>query len=358
MKRRLRLARSLGGFLLLAAFVASGAASGLQRLIEPWASGPEAVVALYVAALALAAELISLPLDYYSGFALEHRFGLSNQSLKGWLADEAKGFSLNLALTLVAAEILFWLLRTQPATWWLWASAFFIAVAVVLTNLAPVLILPIFYKFEPLEEEEELKERLMEICRRADTQVRGVFRWGLSAKTKAANAALVGWGNTRRVLLADTLIESFEPAEVVGVFAHELGHHVRGHIWQGMALQSALTLAFFSLLGLAAGPMSRLQGLSSPAEVAILPSMMLMVILFSGGLFPLLCAWSRHHEWQADSYAVETGGEPEAYARALERLCALNLAELDPPRWVRFLFGTHPAPGERIRAARAAVMSA
>ena len=352
LKRRLRLGRLAGTVLLLAAFVSSGAAVGLQRWMESLASHPASLVALYAAALVVGAALIGSPLDYYSGFVVEHRFGLSAQTLGGWMADEAKGLALNLALSVAAAEIVFWLLRTRPATWWLWASGAFIAIAVVLVNLAPVVILPIFFKFTPLED-HDLEESILEQCRRAGTRVKGVFRWGLSAKTKAANAALVGWGQTRRIILADTLLEGFESEEVKGVFAHELGHHVHGHIWRGMVVQSALTLAFFAALSRLAEPLARWQGLSSPAEPAMMASMVLVAFVLSVVLFPALGALSRHHERQADGYALTQTGRPEVYARAFERLCALNLAELDPPRWAQFLFGTHPTPGERIRRARA-----
>ncbi|MEE8209735.1 MAG: M48 family metallopeptidase [bacterium] len=352
LKRRLRLIRMAGVLVLLAAFVASGAAVGLQRLVEGWATHQAALVALYVVVLAAGAELMGLPLAYYGGFVVEHRFGLSTQTRGAWLNDVAKGFAVNLVLGLLAAEILFWLLRSAPAAWWLWAATAFIALAVVLANLAPVLILPLFFKFTPLED-ETLEAQVLELCRKAGTRVRGVFRWGLSAKTKAANAALVGWGNTRRIILADTLLDGFEPDEVVGVFAHELGHHVYGHIWRGMALQAALTLAFFGLLALFIEPLARLQGLAGPAEVAVLPSILLLAFVLSAALLPLVCALSRFHERQADGYALASASRPEAYARAFERLCALNLGELEPPHWAQLIFGTHPAPAERIRRARA-----
>jgi STE24 endopeptidase len=346
------LLRGLAGIFILGAFVFSGAALGLQRWTEALVEGQIATVALYLLVFALGAELLSLPLDYYSGFVVEHRFGQSTQTIGSWLADQAKSFAVNLVLGLLAAEVLFWLLRTRPETWWLWASGFFIAFAIILTNLAPVLILPLFFKFEPLED-EALREAILEICRRAKTRVRGVYRWGLSAKTRAANAALVGWGQTRRIILADTLLDGFEPDEVVGVFAHEMGHHVHGHIWRGMALQSALTLVFFALLGSVLEPLARIQGLDGIAHVALLPSILLLGVVFSTALLPFLCALSRYHERQADAFALRVSGRSEAFARALERLCALNLSELEPPRWAQILFGTHPAPAERIQRARA-----
>jgi STE24 endopeptidase len=350
-KRKIKLVHSAITFVFLAAFVASGAALGLQSWIEAWTTFPPYVVALYTTALIVALKLLGLPTNFYSGFVIEHRFGLSNQTLAGRLVDDAKGFTLNLFLCIVSAEVLFWLLRNSPRAWWLWAAAVFITIAVVLANLAPVLILPLFYKFTPLED-EALRKRLLELCSRAQTRVRGVFLWGLSAKTKAANAALVGWGNTRRIILADNLLDILEPDEVAGVFAHELGHHVYGHIWLGIVLQSALTFAFFGVLSLLADPLARLQGLAGPAEVAMLPSILLLGLVMSLVIFPALCVVSRYHERQADGYALEEARLPEAYARGLERLCALNLADIDPPRWAQFIFGTHPAPGERIRRAR------
>ena len=171
---------------------------------------------------------LGIGLDYY-GFRLEQRFKLSNQRFGSWIWDEVKGFLLGLVLGAVVVELLYLTIRQWPQNWWLLAWAMFMGLFVLLAQLAPVVLLPIFYKFEPLED-EDLRRRLVILGERAGTRVRGVYRWQLSEKSKKANAALTGLGSTRRIILADTLLDNYSPDEIEAVLAHELGHHVHHHI--------------------------------------------------------------------------------------------------------------------------------
>ena len=182
-------------------------------------------VLLYFLALMLSYQVISAPLSYYSGFVLPHRYGLSTLSLKNWLLDLFKGLALSLVFEAFVVELVYLLLATQPQTWWLWVAAVLLFFSVVMANLAPVLILPLFYKFSPLPE-GELTKRLLALAERAHTRVRGVFTMQLSSKTTAANAALMGLGNTRRMVLGDTMLDRYTTDEIEVVLAHELGHHV------------------------------------------------------------------------------------------------------------------------------------
>ena len=183
----------------------------------------------------LVAKLLGLGLDYY-GFRLEHRFQLSNQRLRGWLWDEAKGFLVGVVLAGIVAELLYFMIREFPQHWWLLTWAAFLGLFVLLAQLAPVVLFPIFYKFEPLQN-EELKARLVRLGQRAGTRVRGVYKWKLSEKSKKANAALTGLGSTRRIILADTFSTTTPPDEIEAVLAHELGHHVHKHILKSIAVR-------------------------------------------------------------------------------------------------------------------------
>ena len=159
------------------------------------------VVLVYFAAVGVLFTVIRIPLDVFSGYYLEHRFGLSRQSLRGWIFDLLKGLALSAALGLVGMEIVYGLLRTHPDRWWIYTSLAFIGFLVVLTNLTPVLLLPLFFKFRPVEN-EDLRKRVDRLTRRIGTNVRGIFEWSLGEKTRKANAAVVGWGNTRRIIWA------------------------------------------------------------------------------------------------------------------------------------------------------------
>ena len=234
------------GLGLLIVLLATGWTGTLRDLAYRGASQNYTLaVFLYVLMLMLISKVIGLPLDYY-GFRLEHRFHLSNQRLRSWLWDESKSMLVGLLLATIVVELIYSLLRHVPQHWWLIAWAVFLGLIVLLAQLAPVVLFPIFYKFEPLEN-EELKRRLIVLSERAGTRVRGVYRWHLSEKSKKANAALTGLGATRRIILADTLLDHYSEDEIEAVLAHELGHHVHRHILKGILVQAGITFAGFWL---------------------------------------------------------------------------------------------------------------
>jgi STE24 endopeptidase len=182
--------------------------------------------------------------------------------------------------------------------------------------------------------------------------VRGVYRFDMSSKTRAANAAVVGLGNTRRIILGDTLIESFTGDEIETVLAHELGHHVHGDVGKGVVLQTALTLGGLHLASrvLAAG--SAALGLRGIADVAGLPLLGLVLGVYGLVTMPLENTWSRWRETLADRYSLRATGKAAAFASAMTRLANQNLGEVSPPRWVEVALMSHPALGRRIAMAR------
>ena len=196
------------GLGLLVVLLATGWTGALRDLAlehHGAARNYSVAVFLYVLMLILISKAVGIPLEYY-GFRLEHRYHLSNQRLRSWLWDECKGLLIGLVLATIVVELIYFLLRQVPQYWWLIAWAVFLGLIVLLAQLAPVVLFPIFYKFEPLEN-EELKRRLIVLSERAGTRVRGVYRWHLSEKSNKANAALTGLGATRRIILADTLLD-------------------------------------------------------------------------------------------------------------------------------------------------------
>jgi STE24 endopeptidase len=316
----------------------------LPSNLEPWILPP-----LFALVFGGVIAVLMSPLSYYSGFVLPHRFGQSNQSLKDWILDGIKGVLIGAPIGLIVLEVIYACLRTYPQTWWLWVAGFLLLFNVLLANLAPVLIMPVFNKFVPLgEEHAELAGRLIKLAERAHTKVRGVFKFDMSKRTRAANAALTGIGNTRRIILGDTLINEFTPDEIETVLAHELGHHVDRDIPLNILFGTLSTLVSLYLASLALNWAVGVFGFSGPADPATLPALMLILSLYGLLTMPLGNAFSRWREKLADIYALGATGKPEAMASAMTRLANQNLSEVDPEKWVVFLFYSHPPLEERI----------
>jgi STE24 endopeptidase len=307
---------------------------------------------LYVLFLSILSKALGFALDVY-GFRLEHRFNLSNQRVGSWIKDEIKGWVLGLVLGAFLAEIVYALIRISPQYWWLLAWVIFIALFIFFAQIAPVVLFPLFYKFAPLQN-EELKARLTRLGERAGTRVRGVYEWKLSEKSKKANAALTGLGNTRRIILADTLLQNYSNDEIEAVLAHELGHHVHGHMVKMIVVQALVTLAGFwaanEVLRYAIDEQRMFQHLS---DFANLPLLALVASGLSLVLMPALNAYSRFTERQADLYCWKSVSSVEPYITAMEKLGKQNLRESHPSRLVELLFHSHPPISKRIAAAEA-----
>jgi STE24 endopeptidase len=296
--------------------------------------------------------LLMAPLSFYSGFILPHRFGQSNQTLKDWMIDQFKGMLIAAPIGLLLLEIVYALLRAYPQTWWLWVAGVLLAFNVLLSNLAPVLIMPIFNKYVPLgDEHADLAARLIKLAERAKTKVRGVFKFDMSKRTKAANAALTGIGNTRRILLGDTLINEFTPDEIETVLAHELGHHVNRDIPLFIVFGTLSTLVSLYVASLALNWAVGFFGFIAPADPAAFPALGLILTLYGLLTMPIDNAFSRWRERLADRYSLQVTNQPGAFASAMTRLANQNLSEVDPEKWVVFLFYSHPPLNERIAMA-------
>jgi len=311
------------------------------------------LVALYIAIFGGVFAIISLPLGYYSGFVLPHRFDQSNQSLKDWVVDQNKGLAIGAPLGLLMLELLYLALRLTGDAWWLWVAGGLLLFNVLISNLAPVLIMPLFNKYVPLgDEHKELEERLLNLAKRANTKVKGVFKFDMSKRTKAANAALTGLGNTRRIILGDTLINEFTLDEIETVLAHELGHHVHKDIPFLIAFGTLSTTLSLFIASLALNYAVSFFSFTSAADIAALPALMLILSAYGLLTSPLVNAISRWRENMADDYALQSTGKNEAFASAFTRLANQNLGEIDPEAWVVFMFYSHPPLGERIAKAK------
>jgi STE24 endopeptidase len=336
------------GFLVL--LLVTGWSNKLRDLALSWGShGYTLPLFLYVVLLFGISKVLGIGLEYY-GFRLEHRFKLSNQRVGSWLWDAVKGFLVGLILGSLVVELLYFTIRQWPQYWWMLAWILFMVLFVLLAQLAPVVLFPIFYKFEPLED-DDLKRRLIMLSQRAGTHVRGVYRWRLSEKSKKANAALTGLGNTRRIILADTLLDNYTPDEIEAVLAHELGHHVHRHILKSIIVQAGITLLGFWAANWALHYSVDHHFFEQLSDFANLPLLALVSVVLSFLLMPALNAFSRFNERQADRYAFESIASVGPFVSSMNKLATQNLAERTPSKWVEWFFHSHPSISRRLAAA-------
>jgi STE24 endopeptidase len=294
----------------------------------------------------------ALPIVYYGSFLLDRRYGLSRQTVTEWGRDHAKALGIGLVLAVGAAVFVTAALALWPSRWWILAWAAAVAVGVGLTFAAPVLLLPLFFRITPLQN-EGLRRRLLALADRFGTPAIGIFEWRLSDRTSRANAALAGIGRTRCILVSDTLVADYQEDEIEVILAHELAHHVRRDVWRTLALDAAVAGVSLAIADAALRwsiePL-RLRGLS---DVAALPVPLLTVMGVWLALLPVANALSRAHERRADLLALEATGNAGAFVRAMRRLGASNLAEEAPSPVVRLFFYTHPPLGDRLAFAEA-----
>lgn len=351
-RRRFMLFDLVLGTVLLLAWLLLDWSVLLRDWIFNWTQNQWLAVITFGAVFGVVFSVLDLPLTFYSDYVLPHRYGQSNQTLRGWWGDLIKSTLLSAVIGGFLLEIVYLVLRTAPDTWWLFTAGLLLLFNVLLANLAPVLLFPIFYKFSPLNEEHaDLQERLIKLAERAGTNVKGVFKFDMSRRTKSANAGLTGLGNTRRIILGDTLLEEFSSDEIETVLAHELGHQKNHDIPLGMAVQTVITLGglYLASLGLSWG-ISQF-GFGSISDIAALPLFALFLGAYGLLAMPLSNGFSRWREWLADDFALHLTGNGEAYASALTRLSNQNLAEANPDPWVEFLLSSHPSLEKRIRNA-------
>ncbi len=324
---------------------------GVTRSIERWAyaitAHPYGALLLFTAAIGIVQAVVTLPLSWYSGYVLEHRFHLSNQSPLRWVWERVKGLLISLPLGAAILLVLYYCMERYGNSWWLPVAIVLTVVSVLLARLAPVLILPLFYKLSPLSE-GTLKERILRLSARAGLHVTGLYSFNLSKNTKKANAAFTGLGKSRRILLGDTLLNEFDEEEIETVFAHELGHYRHKHLIIGILVSVIMTFVGLFITSQLYAWSIGLLGFDAITRLAALPLLVLWLSLFGLVTTPLSNALSRRHERQADRYAVEITGNGGAFISALRKLAATNLADPAPHPLVEMLFYSHPPIGKRI----------
>jgi STE24 endopeptidase len=351
---RTKLIVSLFGAVLLFAFVLVVVATGYSRDIAVFASSLSAsqyvALLIFTGILGIMEMVVSFPLKVYSGFYLEHKYNLSNQSLLQWLWEHAKAVLVGIPLVIPLLLIFFYCLEEYGVAWWFPVGVVMFVFTTLLARVAPKFIFPLFYKFVPLSR-ADLQDRIAKLCTEAGFRVEGVFSFNMSKNTKKANAGFTGLGKTKRVILGDTLLEKFSDDEIETVLAHELGHYRFGHIWKGILINTIVTFVGLFVTSRLYVASLALFGFERIDDLAALPLLGLWLGIFGFVTAPLMNMISRKHEYEADQYAVRKSENPSAFIGALNKLADTNLADATPNPVVEFLFYSHPSIEKRIKRA-------
>jgi STE24 endopeptidase len=347
-KRILGLAGAGLSFLILVVFYFSG----LSAWLANYRPGSFILTfILYVAAFQFSMAVLGLPLHFYSSYVHEHKWNFSNHTIRSWLWDEVKSFLVGLALMFIVLALLLWVMALFPRFWWLAAGAAFALVSVIFATIFPVIVLPIFNKYTPIEN-KELTDALERILSEGGLKSSGFFWEDMSRQTKKENAFLAGLGKTRRVVLGDNLMEKMGVAEIESIIAHEVGHYKRRHIWKSLIVGTLQSLVVFYILNEAMRILFPQFLTTSRWNMTLLPLFFIIFGMVSGLLFgPLGNALSRFFERQADRYALKSIEDKRAFMTALAGLADRNLSNAYPAWWVKLLFYSHPPIGERLAMA-------
>lgn len=326
--------------------------TGFSVIVERWAysifSSSYLALLIFGAVIGIMTLVLFFPLSFYTGYVLEHRYGLSTQSVTSYLWERIKGILVAVVIGIPLFFVFYFFLNTYENYWWIPVGLFAFFFSVILGKLAPVLIFPLFYRFVPLEN-EEIADRVRQRCESVGMKVEGVFQFDLSKTTRKANAAFTGIGKSKRILLGDNLVDNFPVEEIDAVVAHELGHFKKKHLWKMMGVAGALTFLGLYIVSVVYSEWSAEMGFESITRLAALPLLGLLLGIYGFVTGPVQNAISRHHERVADHFSREMlGGNEEPLVAALERLADMNLSDRSPHPIVEFLFHSHPSVKHRI----------
>lgn len=345
-KLQLSITGTVISFAIILYFIASGTSNYLAGFAHNITESGYLAFLIYTAVAGIVYSLIFMPLSYYSSYYIEHKYELSNQTFAGWVTENLKAAAVGSIIALPVLLLFYYIISEFPEMWWLlFASAMFLF-SVILAQLVPVLIMPLFYKITPLDD-DELKKRINALATKAGLKIENVYKFDMSKNTKKANAAFTGLGKTKRIILGDTLLEDFDKDQIETVIAHEMGHYAKKHIVKNLlmgTLSSFLTLWIISLLYNWSLPVF---GFTRPDEIAAFPLILLWSTIIGIIQTPLTNYISRRFEYEADEYAVRITGKKEALAEALNKLTDQNLGDREPHPLVEWYSYSHPSTGKR-----------
>ena len=343
---------SLVALLVFWAFGGFGWLDGLSRSLT---TSPVGAGLIFLSLLILGQSLIGLPFSIYDTFVIEQKFGFNRATPATFIMDRVKGLVLAAVIGLPLAAAVLWIFGNVPNAW-LWAWLFVTGFQLILTYLAPSLIMPLFNKFTPMPD-GELKQEIESLGVKCGFPLTGVFVMDGSKRSTKANAFFTGLGKQKKIALFDTLVEKSSQPELLGVLAHEIGHFRCGHIKQRLAVGILQTAVIFYLLGLATDPDGKFARILFDAFGVKQISPQVGLVLFSILLEPvskllgvLANAWSRRHEFEADAYAAKVTGDGAALGEALKKMSADHLSHPSPAPLRVWLDYSHPPLVQRLEA--------
>ncbi|UCD04815.1 MAG: M48 family metallopeptidase [candidate division WOR-3 bacterium] len=347
---RLSIGSLIVSAVLLAVILLLDLSKGFVGLLSGTIGTRPLLIAVYFSALYFVFSFLTLPFGYAEGYVIEHKYGFSTQNRRAWFMDWLKSFLVTYVIGLLVFEVIYLLIPLAPTLWWLWLSAIMIGFSVILTNVFPVVILPLFYRSSPIQNDEVNKE-ITQLSSRAGVDVQGVYSIDLSSKTTKANAAVVGLGNTKRILIGDTLLSKYELNEVLSAVAHEIVHYSEHHMWWLILWQSLTTLLMFYIFYRIQPVVYAWFGFVSAADVAAFPVFAIIFFAISYVFRPVGAGLSRYYERRADSGALELTGDTLAFVHLIAKFCNEQLSIAFPNRFIEWYKYSHPSPGKRIEFA-------
>jgi STE24 endopeptidase len=350
-KLRLTIADMAINIILISIWAFSGISAAAVEVISRCVANDYLAFLAFMAAAGIVYSIIDFPLGFYGGFVVEHKFGLSNQTLKAWIAERAKSAGVGACIGVPVTIAFYFFLKAAGSLWWIYFGAFVFFISVILARIAPAVIYPIFYKFRKIDS-KEIRDAITLLLKKQGVQFRGIYTFNMSKDTKKANAGFTGMGKGKRIILSDTLVENFTTAEIRSVFAHEMGHYRKRHILMGIILSTVII--FFSLF--LCGEAYRLTlarfGFGHVYDIAAVPILFFYLAVAGLVTMPLSNAVSRQHEREADRFALELTGDADSFISTMNKLADMNLADRQPNPVEEFLFHSHPSIRKRIAFAQ------
>jgi len=340
---------------LLLIFLGSGLSGILTQWLFKFTTHNYLIKPLYLLIISLGYYFLSFPLTFYQSHILEHKFSLSKQCLRDWFMDQIKGAILSYIIAVILISAFYYVLGRNPKAWWLIISLFWIFFSLILAKLVPIIIIPLFFKYKKLSD-EILRERIINLAHKMKIKILDCFEIDFSKKTLKANAAFVGWGITRRVILADTLKDKYSHDEIEVILAHEFAHYRLKHLVKLILINSLTIILSFYIIFTSSSYFLGIFGLSSLSDIAALPIILIYLVIFGIIMQPFENYISRRLERNADMLALKITGLKEAFISMMEKLATQNLADRNPQPLIKFFFFDHPPVDERITTAKNSII--
>ena len=350
-KLAIGIGKTVISFILLYLFISLGFSNWLQSYIQTFTEKPYLVFMIFVFVLGIFSSILFMPVNFYTGFYLEHKYKLSNQTFYKYIIENLKSMLVGLVIGVPILLLFFFVLNQFGDLWWLvFASAMFL-ISVVLSQIFPIIILPIFYKILPLND-EDLKTRISNLAKGAGIKVQNVFAFDMSKNTKKANAAFTGLGKTKRIILGDTLLNNYSKDEIETVIAHELGHYKHKHILKNILFGTVTSFLTFFIISILYKNSLSWFDFENITQISALPLLSLWAMIIGLIQSPIGNILSRKYEYEADRYAIESTLKPESFISTLNKLTDQNLGDREPHPFVEWFFYSHPSIRNRVNAIR------